>query len=67
MSHKRLQQGTAPPSFCFWCNAQLMRAPGKGKGLFYFGQIIDKDGSVRRVHGDCVRLAINDGYKEATS
>lgn len=68
MSAKRLNTGTKAegPTFCWHCLAQLHRAPGKGKGLFFFSVVIGPDGERHRVHGDCEKLAIADGAKEAT-
>lgn len=60
---KRLQQGSGSPSFCWHCSKQLMRAPGKGKGLFFFHVVIDQDGIEHRVHGDCAAMVIGDGVK----
>jgi hypothetical protein len=42
---------------------QLHRAPGRGQGLFFFAIVRDRDGVEHRVHGDCVRLAQEDGAK----
>jgi hypothetical protein len=58
---KRLLQGSGAPSFCWSCFAQLQRAPGKGKGLFYFALVQDKAGVVHRVHGDCLQATLSDG------
>ena len=46
-------KGTAQsgPSFCWHCNRQLRRAPGKG--MFYFVNVVDPDGNYHRVHGRC--------------
>jgi hypothetical protein len=63
MSYKRLRQGSGAPSFCWHCMKQLHRAPGRGKGLFYFSLVLDRAGVVHRVHGDCEALAIDDGAK----
>ena len=51
------------PSFCWHCNKQLHRAPGKGKGLFFFGLVAGSDGIKRRVHDSCVKRAIQEGAK----
>jgi len=52
------------PSFCWHCNKQLQRAPGKGLGLFYFHIVIGPDGHEHRVHGGkCLRGAVEDGSK----
>jgi len=61
----RAHQGTKQdgPSFCWHCTRQLHRAPGKGKGLFFFGLVIAPDGIQRRVHFTCVKHAIADGAK----
>lgn len=60
----RCRQVTGAPSFCFQCNAQLMRAPGEGAGLF-FAHLVDdrKAGVVRRIHGECLRPALDDGLR----
>jgi hypothetical protein len=64
MSGPIARQGTGAPSFCWQCSRQLQRAPGKGKGLFYFHLIRDRAGVEHRVHGSpCLRLAIADGHK----
>ncbi len=57
----RCLTGSGAPSFCWHCNAQLHRAPGKGLGLFFFNLVLGPDGIEHRVHGDCTRQAINDG------
>lgn len=67
---KRMRQGSGGPAFCWVCMRQLQRAPGKGKGLFYFHLVRDKSGNEHRVHGDCLAAAIEDGHifvKEQTS
>lgn len=51
------------PSFCWHCGLQLHRAPGKGKGLFFFRLVLGSDGHQHRVHGDCERPALSDGAK----
>jgi hypothetical protein len=43
------------------CLRQLQRAPGKGRGLFYFNLVRDKGGAEHRVHGDCTKQALDDG------
>ncbi len=63
MSQQRLRQGGGAPSFCWHCMKQLHRAPGRGQGLFFFAIVRDRDGVEHRVHGDCVRLAQEDGAK----
>lgn len=60
---KKTQTGSGAPSFCWHCNSQLQRAPGKGLGLFYFHVVQDRAGVNHRVHGDCTREAIADGCK----
>lgn len=60
---RRMQQGAGSPSFCWHCSRQLMRAPGRGKGLFYFNLVVDRDGIEHRVHGDCVAMVIGDGIR----
>ena len=54
---------TTGPTFCWHCNRQLLRAPGKGLGLFYFGLVAGPDGVQRRVHDQCVKRAGADGSK----
>lgn len=61
---KRLEQGSGPPSFCWHCSKQLMRARGIGLGLFYFRTVVDQDGVKHRVHGDCLSEAVGNGVKE---
>ena len=64
MSNKKARQGSGAPSFCWHCNSQLQRAPGKGKGLFYFHIVTGPDGNQHRVHGGpCLRGVIEDGAK----
>lgn len=64
----RLLQGAGAPSFCWVCFKQLQRAPGRGRGLFYFAAVRDKDGREHRVHGDqCLRQAIEDGNKDISA
>jgi hypothetical protein len=61
---KPSRQGTGAPTFCWVCNHQLKRAPGRGKGLFYFELVRDPSGAVHRVHGQqCLRAAIEDGNR----
>lgn len=60
----KAQQASGAPSFCWICNKQLQRAPGKGLGLFYFFTVRDPAGIEHRVHGEvCTQIAINDGNK----
>ena len=59
----RAQQGPGV-SFCWHCNRQLQRAPGKGKGLFYFSLVVDQANNQHRVHQQCVRQVVGDGVKE---
>jgi hypothetical protein len=47
-------------SICFHCQKQLVRI----KGGFIFALIADPLGNQIRVHKDCVRHAIGEGYKE---
>jgi len=64
MADDRARQGAGAPSFCWHCNKQLQRAPGKGKGLFYFHLVQDRDGIRHRVHGGrCVEDVVGDGVK----
>lgn len=63
MSHTTLRKGAGAPSFCWQCNLQLHRAPGRGLGLFYFAIVRGPDGFEHRVHGDCLQQAVNDGCK----
>jgi len=46
-------------SQCFHCQRQLVRI----KGGFRFTEIIDPIGNRVRVHKDCEKRAIGDGYK----
>lgn len=57
---KHLLQGAGAPSFCWECNRQLHRAPGRGQGLFYFALVRDADFVEHRVHGDCVEPATSE-------
>jgi hypothetical protein len=60
----KARQGNGSPSFCWVCRRQLMRAPGKGKGLFYFEIVQDPDGIEHRVHQSiCLQEAIADRNK----
>lgn len=62
---KKARQGSGAPSFCWICGKQLMRAPGKGKGLFFFDIVIGRgDDEQHRVHRtQCLRVALDDGNK----
>lgn len=61
---RRMRQGSGAPSMCWVCMRQLMRAPGKGLGLFYFELVRDPSGVEHRVHGfPCLKEAIADGNK----
>lgn len=61
---RKMQQGSGAPKLCWVCGRQLQRAPGKGLGLFYFNEVMDKAAVVHRVHGEgCTRSAIEDGCK----
>lgn len=66
MSQVRLQTASGV-SFCWHCNRQLQRAPGKGLGLFYFAAVRAPDGHIRRVHGDCLSGAVADGAKKVAA
>jgi hypothetical protein len=60
------RQGSGAPTFCWHCTKQLQRAPGKGKGLFYFALVVDRAGVQHRVHGGpCLRGVTADGYTKA--
>ena len=60
----KCRQGSGAPSFCWVCNRQLMRAQGKGLGLFYFELVLGKDGNEHRVHQfPCLNEAVSDGAK----
>jgi hypothetical protein len=64
MSRQRMRQGSGPPSICWYCLKQLQRAPGKGRGLFYFEIVADRGGVEHRIHGGpCLRGAVDDGNK----
>lgn len=61
---ERMRQGSGAPSFCWVCQRQLQRAPGRGLGLFYFDLVRDPDGVEHRVHGfPCADEAVADGNK----
>lgn len=60
---KKTLTGSGAPSFCWHCNSQLHRAPGKGLGLFFFNLVTGPDGDQHRIHGDCTERAILDGCK----
>lgn len=47
-------------STCFHCHRQLVRI----KGGFIWSLIFDPDGNKLRVHKQCVKHAIGDGYRE---
>ncbi len=66
MSNRPALVGSATdgPTFCWTCNAQLRRAPGRGRGLFYFVLVADPDGNRHRIHKDCLSDAEMDGAKE---
>lgn len=65
---KTMRQGAGAPSFCWVCNRQLMRAKGKGLGLFYFDIVRDRDGIEHRVHrAACLESAKQDGLKYVSS
>jgi hypothetical protein len=59
----KARQGTKEegPTFCWHCNRQLHRAPGRGLGLFYFQLVRDRVGVDHRVHDACVKHATVDG------
>lgn len=57
----KTEVGGGSPTFCWQCNNQLQRAPGRGKGLFYYLIVRDKQGFEHRIHGDCHREAVADG------
>lgn len=59
----RMRTGAGAPSFCWHCNRQLQRAPGKREGRFYFHLVRDPLNHEHRVHGDCLALAQADGAK----
>jgi hypothetical protein len=63
MKSKKTQTSSGAPTFCWQCNRQLQRAPGKGLGLFYFRLVQDPAGYTHRVHGGCVKHAVNDGNR----
>lgn len=60
---RKMMTGSGAPSLCWHCLKQLQRAPGRGLGLFYFHLVIGADGNRHRVHGDCLRPALDDGAK----
>ena len=61
----RARQGSGAPTFCWHCNKQLQRAPGKGLGLFYFELVRDPKDPMEtehRVHStDCLQAAKHEG------
>lgn len=62
MSRHHMRQGSGAPTFCWQCGRQLQRAPGKGKGLFFFELVRDRAGVEHRVHGTpCLKSAVADG------
>lgn len=56
-------KGAGAPSHCWHCFKQLQRAPGKGRGLFFFFIVRDRAGVPHRVHGDCLEAVCVDGVK----
>lgn len=63
MSKAKSETGAGAPSFCWVCFKQLQRAPGKGKGLFFFLRVVGADGEQHRIHGDCLADAKAEGAK----
>lgn len=63
MTTRACRTGSGAPTFCWQCQNQLQRAPGKGEGLFYFHLVIGPGGNQHRVHGDCLAPALLDGCK----
>jgi hypothetical protein len=57
----KTKKGAGGPSFCWHCNKQLRRSPGRGMRLFYFAEVVDRDAAIHRVHGACQRLAVEGG------
>jgi hypothetical protein len=60
MSRARVGAGK---SRCWVCGRQLQRAPGKGKGLFYYLLVWDKNVGTHRIHADCLDQAKQDGLE----
>lgn len=58
--------GSGGPTFCWHCIAQLQRAAGKKKGLFYFVTVRDKQGFLHRVHGHCFKEVQKEGCVRAS-
>lgn len=59
---KLMHVGNGAPQFCWWCFAQLQRAPGEGAGNVYFNLVRDPMGHEHRVHGfPCTDAAVKDG------
>jgi hypothetical protein len=57
----KAEQVSGAPTFCHECNRQLMRAPGKGLGLFYAVHLTHKSAGHRvRMHDQCARRVIRD-------
>ena len=48
------------PTFCWYCNKQLRKAPGKGLGLKYFVLVTDQLGLDHRIHGQCAEATLAD-------
>jgi hypothetical protein len=60
MVHKRALIGNDAPTLCWYCLKLLMRVKGY-RGPFYYHKVVGPDGIERRVHGGCVRKAVEDG------
>lgn len=58
MKHKNFKTGG--PSVCFHCDRQLVRIVGG----FIYALIQDPVGHLVRVHKDCVKHIVGNGYKE---
>jgi hypothetical protein len=66
MTHKPARIVGGAPTFCHSCNRQLMRAPGKGLGLFY-AVIVERKrcgGHQYRMHAECARRELQEDGTE---
>ena len=58
----KMRRASGAPSFCWHCNRQLQRAPGRGLGLFFFHLVRNPIGGHEyRVHGDCLHQTLLNG------
>jgi hypothetical protein len=59
----KIRKAGGHPTFCWVCNRNLRRAPGRTLGLFHFVLVRDPGGAEHRVHGTCLLDAERDGAK----